>query len=343
MYLNGVKKLTYLVNTAILIMVFGLMMFFIFCKATFLIYFSIPTALVYVVGYMLIAKNKMYEYVVMVYSWITLYMGICTVCLGYDYGFHLYSMSMIPIIFYSYYLGYQIGSRKVNPYIFSAVIVVCYLVCTMYPFMKEPIYEADKNVARVFWITNSVVVFGFLIFYTGILIRTIVSSEERLKNMALIDNLTGLHNRHYMMTQLERAEELGKKAYVAMIDIDGFKGINDIYGHNAGDMILKSLADIMNENCPECEIARWGGEEFLILVTETEGNKPTDDYMRKLMDKLRMAVEAAKFTYEEKQIKFTVTVGVAQREDGLTIERWVDAADDKLYYGKNNGKNMVVM
>lgn len=338
-----------MVNTAIFIMVFGLMAFFVFCRATFLVYFSIPTAFVYLVGYLLICKEKFYAYVVMVYSWLTIYMGICTICLGYDYGFHLYGMSMIPIIFYSDYLGYKIGNRnksgnkKVNPLVVSGLIIICDLICTLYPYNKGPIYEADKSLARVFWVTNSVIVFGFLIFYTGFLIRTIIGSEEKLNRIALMDNLTGLHNRHFMMDKLEAVEEDKSNAYIAMIDIDGFKGINDVYGHNAGDLVLKKLADIMQKECADFETSRWGGEEFLILITEEAEKNLSESFIMERMEKLRKSIEKTEFVYEEKNIKVTVTIGAAERDGWPTIERWVDAADDKLYKGKNSGKNQVVM
>ena len=314
MNIAGIKKLTYTVNTSILLMVIGLMGFFVFCRATFLVYFSIPTLLVYIIGYVLISRELLYPYVVMVYCWITIYMGICTVCLGYDYGFHLYGMSMIPIIFYSDYLGYKINSRKVNPFLFSGFIVLCYLVCTMSPFIWGPIYQA-----------------------------AIIGSEETLKNIALMDNLTGLHNRHYIMKYLEEAEDLKKDAYVSMIDIDSFKKINDVYGHNAGDYVLKTLAGIMEENCKDFSVSRWGGEEFLILMTSESGKALSDEFIKERMESLRKTVESSKFVYEDKEIKVTVTIGVAERGQWPTVERWVDAADDKLYQGKNSGKNKVVM
>ena len=93
------QKITYIVNTVILILVFGLMGFFYMCHATFLVYFSIPTAFVYIIGFYLIYSEKLDFYVRIVYLWLTLYMCTTTLCLGYNFGFHLYCMSMIPVIF----------------------------------------------------------------------------------------------------------------------------------------------------------------------------------------------------------------------------------------------------
>ncbi|HOC35145.1 MAG TPA: GGDEF domain-containing protein, partial [Ruminococcus flavefaciens] len=86
MKLSHVQKFSAAVNTVILLMVFGLMAFFHLCKVHFLTMFSIPTAMIYFIGYYLIYKEKLLAYVWMVYCWLTFYMGVTTVCLGYGYG-----------------------------------------------------------------------------------------------------------------------------------------------------------------------------------------------------------------------------------------------------------------
>ncbi len=343
MDIAGIKRLTYMVNTAILIMVFGLMGFFMVAKAGFLVYFSIPTALVYILGYILISREKLFGYVVMVYVWLTIYMSICTVCLGYDYGFHLYGMSMIPIIFYTEYMAYKLNKKTIRGIRLSIFIVGCYLVSTLSPSIFGPIYAPNMAIARVFWVVNSIIVFSFLIFYTRVLIKATINSEETLKDMALKDNLTKLYNRHYMMTKLEEVEDGLQNIYVSMVDIDKFKNINDVYGHNAGDMVLKKIAGIMENVCDKSIISRWGGEEFLLLSRALSGERLTDKKMFEYMETLRKAVEAADFTYEDQQIRVTVTIGVAVRQNGTKVEKWVDDADEKLYIGKNSGRNRVEM
>ena len=334
---SSVKRLTYMVNTAILLMVLGLMAFFMFAHAKFLVYFSIPTFFVYIIGYILIYKDKLFAYVIMVYVWITVYMGFCTVCLGYDYGFHLYCMSMIPIVFYTEYMAYKIHRNAIRSVRFSLFIVGCYLVSTLSPSIYGPIYEPDPRVARGFWVVNSIIVFSFLIFYTRVLIKAAISSEESLKDLAHRDNLTKLYNRHYMITRLEEAETAG--SYVSMIDIDNFKKINDIYGHNAGDMVLRNLAALMTKLCTKSVVSRWGGEEFLILTKSIS----TEGEMRVYMEKLRSSVEAEDFIYEGQKIQVTVTIGVAAWHEGVKTDAWVNEADENLYTGKNSGKNRIIM
>lgn len=332
---KNIGKLTYTVNTAILGMVLGLMLFFYVCKATFLVYFSIPTIFVYLIGYFLIYKKMFAFYVWMVYLWITLYMSLATLCLGFKYGFHLYSLSMIPIIYYTNYIAYKLNQKRVKSAFFTFIIIACYLGCTIFVSFNGPIYPGTNISEAVFWITNSIIVFWFLIFYTKMLIKTTIESEEKLKEMSYVDRLTGLYNRHYMMDKLEKATEQNSLSTVAMIDIDDFKKINDVYGHNAGDYVLQNLSQIMKDVCGESVISRWGGEEFLLLFENYTGAKDT-------MENLRATVEKTKFEFEGQRIKVSVTVGIADRGEQKSIDKWVQSADNRLYVGKKQGKNVII-
>ncbi len=332
---KNVKKLTLCINTFIIILVLGLMYFFHMCRATILVYFSIPTLFVYLFGYMVIIQRKLYFYVLMVYSWLTLYMSLTTICLGHNYGFCLYCLSMIPIVYYTNYIAYRLGSKQMKTSIFSAAIIACYLFSTGYAAINGPLYEGPKGAAGFFWFINSLIVFTFLITYAFILIRTTIRSEEALKEMSYIDRLTGLYNRHYMMEQLSDISTYKTSDQVIMIDIDDFKKINDVYGHNAGDYVLKTLADIMRESCKDTIISRWGGEEFLILAKDVKN-------IRERMDALRKQVSSYNFAFEEKKLDVTITVGLAEKSGHLTADKWIQKADENLYYGKNNGKNVVI-
>lgn len=331
---EGIRKLTYFVNTVILIMVFGLMFFFWLCKADFMVWFSIPTAVVYLVGYVLIRVRRLREYVLMVYLWLTLYMMAATVCLGYEYGFHLYSLSMLPIIYYTEYMSHRMNQKKMVTAFFTVLIVLGYLVSTIYVALFGPLYERHQIYAAVFWAINSVTVFCFLIFYTKVMIGNIIRSEQKLTQMSMTDRLTGLYNRHYMMEQLATALGASQKS-VAILDIDDFKKINDRYGHNAGDEVLSKVAEIMRSECSDMIVSRWGGEEFLILM---DGTKQP----REAMERLRSAIKECSFEYDGRVIPVTVTIGLASRKEGMNVDEWVGAADGKLYEGKNSGKDRVV-
>ena len=337
MNLKAIRKLTFRINTTILLLVFFLAGFFFWCKATILVVFSIPTALVYLYGYFLIGKDKLYEYIRIVYFWLTVYMTLTTVCLGNGVGFHLYCLSMIPIIFYTEYMAEKLGMHKLDPMYVSAVIFVCYLGSTVYTAFAGAIYEVDNRVAGTVRLVNAVTVICFLIYYSRLMLRIVRDSENSLETLAHRDQLTGLYNRHYMITKLENAMQVGEDAFLALADIDDFKQINDRYGHNAGDYVLKNVARIMQETCADSKIARWGGEEFLIL---TKGNAGTDGFA--LIEKLRSSVENEDFVFENEHIHVTITAGLSGLDKGRSLDEWVKESDDNLYTGKNNGKNKVV-
>ena len=122
-----------------------------------------------------------------------------------------------------------------------------------------------------------------------------------------------------------------------MADIDAFKQINDRYGHNAGDYVLREVARIMQEVCSGSTISRWGGEEFLIL---SSGKAGTDGVT--LIEKLRSTIENADFVFEGEPLHVTITAGISGFSSDRIIDKWVSEADDNLYYGKNHGKNTVV-
>ena len=336
--MEEIKKLTYSINTVILLLVFGLAGFFALCHATFLVWFSIPTAMVYIIGYYLISREKLDVYVRMVYFWLTLYMCTTTVCLGYRFGFHLYCLSMIPIIFYTEYMAKKLGRKTINTVLASGNIVVAYLLSTGYASYTSPVYAVDERIAGVFWIFNSGVVLFFLIFYSGIMLKMITASENQLTDIAHTDRLTGLYNRHFMITKLETTLKEDKPQFIAMADIDHFKKINDTYGHNTGDYVLENVARIMKDVCKDCEISRWGGEEFVIL---SDGEADKDGVA--LLEKLRKAIESEDFFFEDQHIKVTITAGIASANDHTSVDLWVNDADEKLYFGKNNGRNRVVL
>jgi two-component system cell cycle response regulator len=177
--------------------------------------------------------------------------------------------------------------------------------------------------------------------YTDFLRQNLDHSLE----LAVTDQLTGLHNRRYMETQLaalvKRASMGGEPVAALMIDIDHFKKINDTYGHVAGDSVLRQLAGLVRPRIREHDIfGRVGGEEFGILLPEVDllGAKV-------VAEKVRIAVEAASFLIKDETFGATVSLGCASL-DGTTqdsAERLYERADKALYAAKRAGRNRVVV
>ena len=121
--------------------------------------------------------------------------------------------------------------------------------------------------------------------------------------------------------------------------------MNIVVGHNMGDLVLKRVADLMKELCVGCEVSRWGGEEFLILIPGEAMRKMTGkkDGGKEILEKLRVKIAEEKINADGQEFNVTITVGAAYRQQDQTIDSWIQTADERLYYGKNHGKNMVVI
>lgn len=164
--------------------------------------------------------------------------------------------------------------------------------------------------------------------------------EVELAQQANYDKLTGLANRRHLLEYLKKEHE-GKlllEQWVAIMDIDDFKKVNDVYGHNCGDYVLQTIAGIISRYSGSFRTCRWGGEEFLVEGPCVPDGKP--DY--RLLENIRREVEQHQFLYEQQHLHLTITIGVAKYEDGMSLDEWIDTADKKLYIGKKSGKNRMI-
>lgn len=162
--------------------------------------------------------------------------------------------------------------------------------------------------------------------------------HQEIERMAMIDNLTGIYNRHkfeeVFILESERARRFSLPLSIILIDIDHFKSVNDTYGHDAGDEILKGLALVVQSNIRKIDVfARWGGEEFLILSPGT-----TKENIRELAEKLRRAVEEAIFPEIG---RVTISLGIATFKQKDSFSDLFKRADEGLYIAKSNGRNQV--
>lgn len=169
--------------------------------------------------------------------------------------------------------------------------------------------------------------------------RALKASEERLRELSQTDPLTGLANRRRLMDMLDaavqRASRYGVPLSLVALDIDHFKHINDTYGHDAGDVVLRRLAQQMQEMVRKSDLAaRSGGEEFLILLADTPLERALG-----LAQRLRKAVAQLQFASIAQGI--TCSYGVAQYQPGDSVASLVHRADQALYQSKHQGRDQV--
>ena len=175
--------------------------------------------------------------------------------------------------------------------------------------------------------------------------RELLEANERLRHVSQTDGLTSLDNRRHLEEQLEQmfahAKRLHEPFSCVMVDLDRFKSVNDTYGHQAGDAVLKQLARLLKVEARDQvdRVGRYGGEEFMLLLPGT-----VLDAAVTFAERVRKEIEARTFTFDGGTLKRTASFGVAgwphpriPNSDAL-----VRASDDALYVAKETGRNRVV-
>lgn len=164
-----------------------------------------------------------------------------------------------------------------------------------------------------------------------------IESVEEIRRVANTDYLTGLPNRrHFFYMVTVQSQLLSDKHALALIDLDFFKSINDTYGHDAGDIVLKAMAALIEFYFPDEIISRFGGEEFCIYFPNT----PVAEACMRL-DDFRKVVEAEVIQLPKANIKVTCSIGVCG-ESTQRVDKLLSSADKQLYEAKNNGRNQVI-
>lgn len=170
----------------------------------------------------------------------------------------------------------------------------------------------------------------------------LILKNELLLKASVTDPLTGLENRRGILEFLEsergRIKRGGKASGIILSDIDNFKSINDTYGHDAGDLILKNISNIMKNTIRiNDHVARWGGEEFLFVLPEVSVTE-----CRIVAEKIRAEIESYASKFNSIDIKTTITAGLSEFNIDNDIDQSIKIADKALYKGKKEGKNRVI-
>lgn len=332
------------VNLFLLIMHTGLLVFFACAHIGLMAYVNVCSVLFYALGFLLLKYDKILPYMLATFIEIMVHMFLAVISVGWDYGFQLYFIACLAVVFYVNYFAVRLGSQHVKGVVLSVISAVMYLTSLLANKIVAPLYPTDPKLAFSGLIVNSVMVFLAIILFFSILTMLATYYEKELSIQATHDKLTGMVNRHFLVDHLESIYALRdmSKYWLAILDIDDFKGINDKYGHLCGDFVLKSMAEMIKEICGDRIVCRWGGEEFVIVGSD---DYPDDKHSdpENLLEELKKRVALGSFEYNEKiTVNMTVTIGLARYLEGQTLDEWINLADRRLYRGKQSGKNQVV-
>ncbi len=171
--------------------------------------------------------------------------------------------------------------------------------------------------------------------------KELLSLSQKLDQLSRKDELTGLSNRRdileQMQNELSRFERSGNTFSVLIADIDYFKLVNDTYGHEYGDFVLTQVAATFSKNTQKRDnVARWGGEEFLIFLPETTGEQGSIT-----AERLRSSIEKLTFIHKNKLTTITTSIGIAEYQPSQSLNELINIADSYLYQAKKEGRNRV--
>lgn len=260
---------------------------------------------------------------------------------GWDVGTQQFITVLLVLCFFSINEQYM---QK----IFYAVSLCCFRIFLYFWCKTIPSNVVfDTKLSYILQVLNSVTIFWCISVIAYIfgkssraLDRKLVAYNNQLTDQANTDALTRLYNRRRAIEYLEETVAAGRHSCTSLCicDIDFFKKVNDNYGHNIGDIVLQQVAQTMKTTLKEnAFIARWGGEEFLIVFPTQNG-----DEANLLLNNLKNKVKSLEFNAGEKTFKITMTYGLTEYDFNSSIDNNLKEADEKLYMGKANGRDQIV-
>lgn len=325
---------------AILFLGFGNILLMLYNLLSFLVYESIVT----------MAKNKKFKLIIFAISVeVNFFVILTTLAYGSKLYYNLFCFLLVPASFYITYTAKKYKHPFAVSVLISAISMAVYIFSIVFPNDNyQTLYDYSPALTIITVVSNIAITFillGIFSFMYTLEMRnssaTLENRTRQLKQLSSVDPLTKLANRRSMTEKLNISMHLLKKDKktfsVIMGDIDDFKKVNDTYGHDCGDKVLVMVADTISSQMRDGDfVCRWGGEEILILVN---GNI---EAAKSLAERILAKICQNVVTHENKNIKVTMTFGVAQANESFRIEDFIQQADNRLYYGKTHGKCQVV-
>lgn len=333
-YYSTIRKTCYSANIIYLVVRVFYLILFLIAGLHILAIVDGVTILFYCLFFLVLNKRKHYLYALLCGNEFFIFISVTTVMLGFGAGFHLYLIGLCVVSFFTSYFSKARNIR--GSVVWVGLSLAIYLSLYFVTQNVAPYYYIDKWLETTLFVTHAIAVFAFVASYLLVFVKYALSLENRIRNESRTDELTQISNRYGLYDYFE--DEDKDSTTLALFDIDDFKIVNDTYGHVVGDDILKKVAEITADTLKDDFVCRYGGEEFVIVLREGKEKTVFDK-----LEELRKRIEEEIFYYRQTEIRITITVGASEYRKDLTLEKWVELADVKMYAGKGAGKNQVVI
>lgn len=322
-----------------------LLIIFLFAGVIELVQFNLLSVVIYIFCYMLCRFGHILPVYASVILEVTVYSVVSTYYVGLRCGTYCFLFSIVPIIIY---FGSSLfkGKQRWGVVLMLGLNFLTFAVLYMTFFSIPPKYEVAPPFMLLLVIFSSFAMVLATLFYNAMYIyssehevNVLEQQNRQLSADAREDALTNLLNRRGFLPLVSSLmDEDAKRFSIAFCDLDDFKRINDSYGHEAGDEVLKHVTMTIKQELPGCDICRWGGEEFVILLRNCDMAAA-----RSKVERLRKSIESNPTDFFGKKIFVTITIGLEENKDDYkTPESIIKVADSRMYYGKQHGKNILV-
>lgn len=338
--INVAKNMARFISACFLLIHIAMTVIFWRCGITPMVYFNIGSVIFYVLSFMLIQRELLGLYTLLVYVEVVAHMTCAILLTGWGSDFQVALVAMCSFAFFSEYIERFLNIKYAHALPLCIIGAIAYLSSCAVSALRPAPYHIPDNISLLLRLAWGTIVFTVMILVLLAFVHEATKSEKALANRLMHDKLTGLPNRYFVADYMKRLSRSGSldKYWVAVADIDDFKKVNDTYGHNCGDLVLETVAHLLEESLGDAQVCRWGGEEFLAVGPIGDGM----DSQVEVFDRARRTIERQSLWHEEDRVSVTVTIGVAPYHEGYTASEWINVADEKLYEGKTSGKNKVV-
>ena len=309
----------------------------------FMMKYNIISSLIFLSAVILNRKTWHQLALLLILIEIPLHASLATYFTGWDSGFYVYLMALIPLVFF-----YPDWSQlfKIN----LSVLITFFSLGLKYFSVANPpaMPVSDTILNNLFYMNNFFfyVVLAFLSFYYALAAnraqQELINSYDKINKLARTDPLTGLSNRRDTLERIKlealRCERHKSEFAIIVADVDNFKKFNDLYGHDCGDFVLVAVADAIETMLRRDDhVGRWGGEEFIIVLPNTSRDKAGT-----VVEMIRQSINNNRFNYKGEQHHITLTFGISMCNHSLNIDKAIKDADTAMLTGKKKGKNQVV-
>ena len=271
------------------------------------------------------------------YFEIILFSAMSELISGGHFGYLYFVIGMVAVIFFM--LPYS--NRKKHVYqLIGAGFAVAIGLISVYDYFLYPELMDKVLLYKPFEKSMNLVITLFSLFYlSNLYLVELRTTREKLDYNSNHDMLTGLYNRRFFESIMKRSKEEKETSFsVAMLDVDDFKKINDTYGHETGDKVLALVSRCIDACLPENAVAvRWGGEEFVLYLPQVDNARALE-----VLNDFRTRLSEQRLYHKGSRVTITATIGLCTGESIADYEEYLRQADEKLYWGKQHGKNQIV-